>query len=191
MTMPDQPYRRIVVLGSSGSGKSTLAVALGDATGLPVVHLDKEHWQPGWTEPDSAAWRARLTELAAAPEWIIDGQYGASLTQRLTRADLAVFLDLPTGVCLWRIVKRWWRLRGSVRPDMAADCPEKIDREFLHYVATFRRLQRPRVAAALEATGVRTMWLRSRREQDAFAAALRTGGLGMAAASAKIFAARS
>lgn len=191
MTMPDQPYRRIVVLGSSGAGKSTLARVLGDATGLPVVHLDQEHWQPGWTEPDAMVWRARLAELATAPEWIIDGQYGASLNERLTRADLALFLDLPTGICLWRIVERWWRLRGSVRPDMAADCPEKIDLAFLHYVATFRLLQRPKVVAALGASGVRTIWLRSRREQDAFAAAVRANGLETATTSAAAFPARS
>ncbi len=169
-------YRRIAVLGSSGAGKSTLAVALGAATGLPVVHLDKEHWLPGWTEPDRAGWHARLVELAARPEWIIDGQYGtAFLTDRLRRADLAVFLDLPTRLCLWRIVKRWRQLKGRVRLDMGEGCPEKIDAEFVHYVATFRWRQRPKVVAAINASGVETIWLRTRREQAAFAEALRTG----------------
>lgn len=185
MTMPEEErYRRIAVLGSSGAGKSTLAVALGAATGLPVVHLDQEHWLPGWTEPDKAEWHAKLAEIAARPEWIIDGQYGSPLTDRLWRADLAVFLDLPTSVCLWRIVTRWWRLRGTVRLDMAEGCPEKIDAEFLHYVATFRWLQRPKVVAAIEASGVRTVWLRTRSEQAAFAAKLSRRTLDAAIAAA-------
>lgn len=188
MTMQEtEPYHRIAVLGSSGAGKSTLAVALGAATGLPVIHLDQEHWQPGWVEPDRVAWRARLVEIAAAPEWIIDGQYGASLADRLRRAELAVFFDLPTRVCLWRVIKRWWQIRGRVRPDMGEGCPEKMDIEFLHYVATFRLLQRPKVIAAIEASGVRTVWLRTRREQRVFAEALQGEGLAAAIAGAPFY----
>mgnify|MGYP000369564906 CR=1 FL=1 len=39
-------YRRICILGNSGAGKSTLAAALGDVSGLPVVHLDRIFWKP-------------------------------------------------------------------------------------------------------------------------------------------------
>lgn len=186
----DQPFRRIAVLGSSGAGKSTLARRIGEATGLPVVHLDKEHWQPGWTEPDRDAWQARLAEIAAQPEWVIDGQYGASLSDRLARADLAIVLDPPTWLCLWRVIKRFVALRGRVRPDMGEGCAEKLDFEFLHYVATFRRLQRPKIIAALHTTGVRTLWLRDRRDQAAFARTLDRDGLA-AAASATAFRAPS
>lgn len=178
------PFRRIAVIGSSGAGKSTLSVALGASTGLRVVHLDKEHWQPGWTEPDRSVWNARLAELAAAPEWIIDGQYGASLRVRLERANLAIFLDLPTPVCLWRVARRILGSYGRVRPDMGDGCPEQVSLEFLHFVATFRRLQRPKVVAALDESGVKTVWLRSRREQAAFDAALRDHGLDVAIATA-------
>ena len=182
----EQPLRRIAVIGSSGSGKSTLAVLLGEVTGLPVVHLDKEYWLPGWVEPDKAAWRARVAEFARRDAWIIDGQYGASLIERLERADLAIFLDLPTHLCLWRVVKRWLSLRGGVRPDMGEGCPEKIDLEFLHFVATFRRLQRPKVVAALRASGVRTVWLRTTLEQAAFAARLKSDGLAEMASAAPL-----
>jgi adenylate kinase family enzyme len=180
----DQPFRRIAVLGSSGAGKSTLAVMLGADTGLPVVHLDKEYWQPGWVEPDRDAWNARLADLAAAPEWIIDGQYGSSLRTRLERADLAIFLDLPTAVCLWRVGRRIAATHGRVRPDMGDGCPEKIDLGFLHFVATFRRLQRPKVVAALNGSGVKAVWLRSPRAQAGFVTALREQGLAAAVGAA-------
>jgi len=182
MTMHDdnQPFRRIAVIGCSGAGKSTLSVMLAAVTGLPVVHLDKEYWQPGWTEPDRKSWNARLADLAARPEWIIDGQYGSSLARRLERADLAIFLDLPTAICLWRIAKRIFGTYGRVRPDMGEGCPEKLDLGFVHFVATFRRLQRPKAVAALDGAGVRTVWLRSPAEQARFSATLRQQNLAAA-----------
>ncbi|HEX7849664.1 MAG TPA: topology modulation protein [Sphingomonas sp.] len=189
MTMHERniPFRRIAVIGSSGAGKSTLSVVLGARTGLPVVHLDKEHWQPGWTETDRHLWNARLAELAAAPEWIIDGQYGASLRVRLERADLAIFLDLPTSLCLWRVGRRILGGYGRVRPDMGDGCPEQFSLEFLHFVATFRRLQRPKVVAALNESRPKTVWLRSRSEQAAFGATLCEHGLDTAVAAAPLW----
>lgn len=45
------PYKRIVAVGNNGSGKSFLSRELSRITGLPLVHLDKEYWQPGWGHP--------------------------------------------------------------------------------------------------------------------------------------------
>jgi len=42
---------RVMIIGCAGAGKSTLARKLGAITGLPVIHLDREHWRPGWVEP--------------------------------------------------------------------------------------------------------------------------------------------
>lgn len=186
MTMHEHntPFRRIAMIGSSGAGKSTLSRTLGALSGLPIVHLDKEYWQPGWTEPDRDGWNARLADLTARPEWIIDGQYGSSLLPRLQRADLAIFLDLPTRICLWRIARRTIGTYGRVRLDMGEGCPERINLEFLHFVATFRRLQRPKIVAALNGSGVPTVWLRSRREQAAFGAVLGEQNLSKAVAAA-------
>ena len=39
---------RIAVIGYSGAGKSTLARALGARYGVPVLHMDRVHWAPGW-----------------------------------------------------------------------------------------------------------------------------------------------
>lgn len=178
------PFRRIAVIGSSGSGKSTLSRTLGALSGLPIVHLDKEYWQPGWVEPDRDGWNVRLADLTARPEWIIDGQYGSSLLPRLQRADLAIFLDLPTQVCLWRIARRTIGTYGRVRPDMGEGCPERINLEFLHFVATFRRLQRPKIVAALDGSGVSAVWLRSRRDQAEFGVTLREWGLSAAVGAA-------
>lgn len=42
--------QRIMILGQPGAGKSWLARELGARTGLPVIHMDCIHWQPGWVE---------------------------------------------------------------------------------------------------------------------------------------------
>lgn len=146
--------RRIAIIGSPGAGKSTLARAIGARTGLPVIHLDQLHWEPGWTEPEERVWQARVAQAAEGERWIIDGNYGGTMETRFARADLVLWLDFPTALCLWRIGKRIARGYGRVRADMAPGCPEKLDWSFLSYVARFRRDGRPRLLAALpEATG--------------------------------------
>lgn len=43
---------KIAILGYSGSGKSTLARRLGEQYGIPVLHLDRVQFLPGWRERD-------------------------------------------------------------------------------------------------------------------------------------------
>lgn len=166
--------QRILLLGPGGAGKSTLARRLGDRLGLPVVHLDREHWQPGWVEPDPAWWASRLAELAAAERWVMDGNYGRHLASRLARADTVLLLLPPTTTCLRRVVGRWLAHRGGTRPDMAPGCPEQVTFEFLHWIATFRFHSLPRLErqlAALPPT-VAVHVLRSTRDVERFMATL-------------------
>ena len=140
---------RVLVIGSPGAGKSTLARQIADRIGLPLIHLDAERWQSGWIERDRDEWQERLDGMVARPSWVIDGNYGSSLPQRLARADTVIDLNYPTWLCLWRVLRRVVSLRGRVRPDMAAGCPERFDLEFLAYVALFRRDVRPANAARI------------------------------------------
>lgn len=141
---------RIAIVGSPGAGKSTLARALAERTGLPLVHLDQLHWEAGWTEPEESVWQARVTAAAEGERWIIDGNYGSTFAPRLARADLVLWLDLPTALCLSRVIRRALAGWGRVRPDMAPGCPERLDPAFLLYVARFRRDGRRRLLLALE-----------------------------------------
>ncbi|MGI8925216.1 MAG: hypothetical protein ACR2HN_01055 [Tepidiformaceae bacterium] len=142
--------RRVAIIGNGGSGKSTLARELGPLLGLPVVHLDVEHWRPGWTEPPLPEWQARVRELVAAEAWVIDGNYGGTIDVRLAAADTVVFLDFPTPTCTWRVIKRATVHRRHPRPDMAEGCREKLDPHFIKWVWTYRRLRRPAILALLE-----------------------------------------
>ena len=143
--------QRILVIGSPGAGKSTLSHQLAARTGLPLSHLDRMFWLPGWVERDRDEGLAELRGVLAQDRWIIDGNYGSSLPLRLERADTVVWLDYPTHTCLARVFKRWWQFRGKTRPDMTEGCPENLNLEFLHYVLVFRAAWQHRNAAALAA----------------------------------------
>src|SRR5687767_8178275 len=86
---------RVMIVGNGGAGKSTLARALGERTGLPVVHLDALYWQPGWVEPPREEWRATQRQQLAGSDWIADGNYGGTMEERLRLADAVVLLDHP------------------------------------------------------------------------------------------------
>lgn len=143
--------QRVMVIGASGAGKSTLARRIGTALGLPVIHLDREFWRPGWVEPDADEWLERLDALAARECWVIDGNQSRGWGFRLARADAIVWLDLPRRVYFTRAVLRSLRNLGRERADIGPGCPERIDLKFLaHWVWRYPVRARPRTIATLD-----------------------------------------
>ncbi len=154
---------RVAVLGPGGAGKSRLAAELGRRTGLPVAHLDRIFWGPGWTPAPPEEARRALAALVAQDRWIIDGNFlrrGAD--RRLERADTVVFLDFPRRTCLRRAL---WRLvRGDGRADLPEGCPETFDLPFLRWIWQYPRDDRPQVIALLEGLAADVHRLCSPRE---------------------------
>lgn len=127
---------KIAIIGYSGSGKSTLAQTLGKHYHLPVLHLDKlrftDHWQ---TRPDDLVLKELKEFIDQHDNWIIDGNYSFALfKERMEQADRIIFMNFPRFTCLWRASKRYLTYRGQVRESMAANCPEKFDREFIRWI---------------------------------------------------------
>ena len=170
--------RRVLVIGSGGAGKSHFAVALAKRLNLPVIHLDAEFWRPGWVETPAAEWRERVAELLNGDEWIMDGNYGGTIPQRLAACDTVIFLDFPRVVCVWRITRRAFQYAGRSRPDMAPGCPERLSWKFVWWVWTYRARRRPeilqRLAALPSTVGVEI--LRSTRNVEAFLARVTVSG---------------
>ncbi|HEY4158140.1 MAG TPA: hypothetical protein VGM29_08580 [Polyangiaceae bacterium] len=100
--------RRIVIKGGSGSGKSTLAVELARRLNLPHVELDALHWDANWRPVSGTEFEARVAAaLDDTRGWVVDGNYDSQLGGLvLERAQLIVWLDLPLGAKLWRLVGR-------------------------------------------------------------------------------------
>lgn len=163
---------RVLVIGSPGAGKSTLAAQIARRTDLPLVHMDQLAWEPGWVEASREALDAAIRAAIARPRWVIDGNYGRTLPLRLTRADTVIDLKLPTGLCLWSILRRALRHRGGTRFDMAPGCPERLDWEFLVYTARFGGSGRRNIERSLAGFAGERITLHSRREVGAFLSAL-------------------
>ena len=158
--------RRILIVGNSGAGKSTLARALGQALGLPVIHLDVLYWRPGWTPSDDESFRAAVAQALAAPAWICDGNFGGTWDLRMPRADTIVWLDLPRLVCLARAIWRAATYRDGARPDMAEGCREKLDLAFYRFIWTYGRRVKPRLEAALATHGAQAKLVRLRSDRE-------------------------
>ena len=158
--------QRVLVIGISGAGKSTFARKLAARTGLPLIHLDTEFWKQGWKVTERAEWRAKVAELAERDAWIMDGNYGASLDLRLPRADRVIWFDYPRLVCVWRALWRVATTHGRVRPDLAPECPEQFDRQFLRFIWNFNANSRPNIVAMLAEHGGHLSPIVFRRDLD-------------------------
>ena len=166
--------RRVLIIGISGAGKSTFARALAERTGLPLIHLDREFWQPGWIATKRDQWRPKVITLAARENWIMDGNYDSSLDLRLPRADTVFWFDYTRLKCLSRAFRRSLANYGKVRDDMASGCPEQFDPGFARYIWTFNDRQCPAIMRALREHGGHLEPVIFRRDGDvrAFLASL-------------------
>jgi adenylate kinase family enzyme len=142
--------KRVAVIGCGGSGKTTLSRQLGDLLGLPVIHIDAHYWQDVDGEQVELApkqWADRHRKLLAGDRWIIDGMKLGVLRERLAAADTVIYLDVSTLACLSGILRRRIRFRGRLRPELGVY--DRITWQFVRWIGSFRRRQRPRILELL------------------------------------------
>jgi adenylate kinase family enzyme len=166
---------KVLVIGSGGAGKSTLAGRIAAATGLPLVHLDRLYWHPGWVPTPDAEWEQVVRGVIAGDRWVIDGNYGGTMALRLAAADTVVFLDVPRIRCVIRVLRRVAQHRGRSRSDTSPGCPEHVSREFLWWIWRYPATRRAGVLALLadfERGGGWVVVLRNDAEVDGFVSEL-------------------
>lgn len=160
---------RIIIIGCGGAGKSTMARQLGDKLQIPVVHLDKLFWKPGWVESSREEIDAKIMAEMAKPQWIMDGNYNRTLAERMRHCDTIIYLDFSRFACLMGVLKRVITTYGTVRPDMGEGCPERFDGEFLQLVWNYNKNKRESNYRLLnEATHAETIVLKNRRAVKKF-----------------------
>lgn len=155
---------RVLIIGCGGAGKSTLARRLGEKLHLPVVHLDKLWWKPGWVESAPDEFDKKLVVELEKPQWIMDGNFNRTMPVRIEKCDTIIYLDFSRFACLLGVLKRVITTFGKVRPDMGEGCPERFDWEFIQWVWNFNKHNREKYYRLLnEAEGVETIVLKNRR----------------------------
>ena len=166
--------QRVMIIGQPGSGKSTLARELGGLLELPVVHIDRIHWQAGWVERDGAEKGRLCREVHAQPTWVFEGGHSATWPERLERADTLIWLNFPVTVRAWRVFLRTLKHYGKSRPDLPEDCPEHFNWEFTHWIWSTRNTGRLKMQQLFEnAPAIKEKHqLRNHREVEAFLAEL-------------------
>jgi adenylate kinase family enzyme len=135
--------RRILILGSSGSGKTFLSLRLGACLGLPVRHLDKYFWKPGWIPTPQSEWRKTVASLVTEPLWIIDGTYESTLDLRLPACETIIVVERGPFSSTWGVVRRKLTINDEHRPDAPPGQP--IDYAFLRYIWRYPFVTRPHV----------------------------------------------
>lgn len=170
-----------MIVGGPGSGKSTLARALGAVTGLPVFHMDHIHYKSGWVPREAEVKDWMTEEVHRKPRWIFEGGHSRTYRQRVARADVMIWLDLPVGLRLYRVIRRQFSYLGRTRPDLPEGCVERMDRgalEFWLWIWRTRKTSRARLAriAAAPPAHLTVVHLRSRREVAAWLECLQEQG---------------
>lgn len=169
---------RVMIVGGPGSGKSTLAVQLGEVVGLPVFHMDRIHYLPGWQERSKTQKSILTQEIHARKRWILEGGHSATYAQRAARANILIWLDVPIVKRLYRVLRRAFIYRGKCRPDMQEGCPERLDWqtvEFLLFMIRTRRKARNKLLDLCRSPpdNLSMVRLTNNREIDHFLSALK------------------
>lgn len=143
--------KRVTIVGCPGAGKTTFARALAKKTKLPLNHLDFYYHQKEHNyEKNKQAWLSKMDELTAKKSWIIEGNYGSSYSYRIPKSDTLIFMDMPSWLSTWSVIKRRFQYRNKKRDEMPEDWKEKIDPIFFKYVLLFKIKSRTDVVNGIE-----------------------------------------
>jgi adenylate kinase family enzyme len=166
---------KILIIGSGGAGKSHLSRKLGAILQLPVIHLDRLFWRPGWDEIPREEWAGLVDVELARPRWIMEGDYSETLDARLAACDTVIYLRLARVLCLWRVLLRTYRHKVFPRPDVAEGCIDRLNFHFLKLIWRHPKSEAPKILEKLRSLGpARRVWiLQSRREVAAFLQSIR------------------
>lgn len=171
--------RKIVVIGTTGSGKSTLAGRLSKRTGLRVIELDRLYWGRDWQPAPLELFRHRVEREIKDDNWIVVGNYAQVRDLVWRPADTLIWLDLPLGLVMSRLVRRTLRRAVTKEELWGTGNRESFGNAFfsrqsiLLWALRTHRRNRERFAIECEflAKEKRVVRLRSRGQVERFAEA--------------------
>ncbi len=131
--------KKILILGNACAGKTVLARKLAQKYRLPLFHVDSFQYDPDLQIQEHQKTLQKLAEIQKSDQWIIDG-YGPldDLIERLNKADLIIFIDLPLwkhyGWAVVRVLKTFFR---KARPELPQGANE---RNIRHIIKLFKSI---------------------------------------------------
>ena len=157
--------KKVIVIGCPGSGKTTFAEKLHKKTGLPLDYLDAIWHKPDRTHITRDEFVDRIGEIFKEESWIIDGNYAATVEQRIIECDTVFLFDLPTEVCLQGATERL----GRDRYDMPW-IDKELDPEFRKSIENFSTHILPYIYDIIDRNkeGKRIIIFKSRIQADEF-----------------------
>ena len=74
----------------------------------------------------------------------MDGTYNSTLSQRLNKTDLVIFLDYSSLAHVKGVLERYSKHKGKEKQEISG-CNEKMSLEFLHWVVNWRKKKRLKI----------------------------------------------
>lgn len=100
-------YQKIAIIGPRGSGKTTISNQLSRELSLPVFHMDEIMWNENWENTPKSVYIQEHKDILKKDKWIIDGCINEEMEDRLTSADLVIYIDYPVVITTLRFVRRY------------------------------------------------------------------------------------
>lgn len=166
-------FHRVVVVGTSGCGKSRVARELAQLLGQRYVELDELYWAPGWQGKPEEEFRRLVIASAAAPRWVVDGNYSRMRDVLWARATTIIWLNFGFFTVFLRVLRRavhriltqeplWHGNRESV-----ARAFFSRDSILLWMLTTFHRRRREYTALRASSRYPHLAWIELRRPSEA------------------------
>lgn len=159
---------RIVICGPSNAGKSTLARAIGWKLAVPAIHLDLLFHVPNtdWVPRPKEAFLALHDAAIAEDSWVMEGNYFATVPQRLGRASGIIMLGSEPWRAAGRNVRRTLFESGRRAGQLEGNI-DRLNWKMLRFILIEQPKKWSRDHATLQRSGLPMVTLRSMRELQA------------------------
>ena len=164
-------FKKISIIGCPGSGKSTLSVQLAKILNLEAIHLDKIYWKPYWVNISKEEFDEKHDEILKKESFILDGNYNRTISKRLEKCDLVIYLDYDSQVCIDSYIQRV--KDGSIKDFITENCVETLDEDFNNYISSYNEKNRENNFKKIYDSNIKYIILNNRDEKDEFINSIR------------------